>query len=45
MKYSLSLLCLLFAACAGTTSKNPETIRVTGEGKIRAKPDSALRNL
>ncbi|MFD2163107.1 SIMPL domain-containing protein [Paradesertivirga mongoliensis] len=45
MKYSLSLFCLLFAACAGTTSKNPETIRVTGEGKIRAKPDLVILTL
>ncbi|MEJ6981761.1 SIMPL domain-containing protein [Pedobacter sp. P351] len=41
----LTIFCLLFAACAGTTSKIPETIRVTGEGKIRAKPDLVILTL
>ena len=45
MKYSLPFFCLLLAACAGTTNKNPETIRVTGEGKIRAKPDLVILTL
>lgn len=42
MKNTLSLFCFLLAACTGTPARKTETIRVTGEGKIRAKPDLVI---
>ncbi|WP_207534815.1 SIMPL domain-containing protein [Desertivirga arenae] len=45
MKHTLSLLCFFLTACAGSGNRQPETIRVTGEGKIRAKPDLVILTL
>ncbi|WP_207425027.1 SIMPL domain-containing protein [Pedobacter sp. SYSU D00535] len=45
MKYALSFICLLLSACNFRPHQKAETIRVTGEGKIRAKPDLVILTL
>src|SRR5687767_6879349 len=39
MKYAVFAIFLLISACTQTSPARQEKIRVTGEGKIRVKPD------
>lgn len=45
MKYTYILFCLLLGSCYAVDKPKEKIIRVTGEGKIRVKPDKVILTL
>ena len=45
MKYTYILFCLLLGSCDAVDKPKEKIIRVTGEGKIRVKPDKVILTL